>query len=324
MASPSRDLHATINYVKPDYGGAYWPPPGSSLEEHQVERAKVLVPQNCQILDGNQVPGGLGFWDFDKHGFTFLENALPPPLGEDFKRKQLVYKEYLPQIAEMAKQKTGASHAIGFQTLTRYEFDSSSTYTNSIYARFAHADYGARGGPETGRLMLVEKLGFSPEEAEKYEVCFANVWHPIDYPAYKDPFALLDWSTVPEPDIYGTKMPTDINNLVGGVIDSQRLPLQRLYQRGYFTKMNSGLPQDSLVTAAKFAPNHRWVYCPDMPPQTAWLFKQWDSRADVAQCSYHTAINDPFHEKDPSKPERRSIELRILLAWPKKEAGSKL
>ena len=56
----------------------------------------------------------------------------------------------------------------------------------------------------------------------------------------------------------------------------------------------------------------------------AWLFKQWDTREGVAKASFHTSFHDPFYDAKPDTPGRRSVEFRLLLTFPKKEASSKL
>merc|ERR1711964_365395 len=71
-----------------------------------------------------------------------------------------------------------------------------------------------------------------------------------------------------------------------------------------------------------FAPANRWVFCSDMRPEEAWLFKQYDTRDNVAKASFHTSFVDPFHLKNPDTPARRTCEFRMLLAFPKKDAAS--
>jgi hypothetical protein len=54
-------------------------------------------------------------------------------------------------------------------------------------------------------------------------------------------------------------------------------------------------------------------------PEEAWFFKQYDTRPGVPRCTFHSSFIDPFHEKDPDCPERKSAEFRILLTFPKKK-----
>lgn len=68
---------------------------------------------------------------------------------------------------------------------------------------------------------------------------------------------------------------------------------------------------------------HKWVFCPDMQPGEAWLFKQYDTRAGVVPCAFHNSFHDPFHDPDPSCPGRRSCELRILLAFSEGESSER-
>ena len=57
------------------------------------------------------------------------------------------------------------------------------------------------------------------------------------------------------------------------------------------------------------------------------LFKQYDTRPGVATGTFHNSFPDPFHLQDQNCPERKSVELRILLTFPKSgmsPASSKL
>ncbi len=53
-----------------------------------------------------------------------------------------------------------------------------------------------------------------------------------------------------------------------------------------------------------------------MRPDEAWFFKQYDTRSNVAQVSFHSSAKDPCHAQDQDLPERASVELRFLLTFP--------
>ena len=59
-----------------------------------------------------------------------------------------------------------------------------------------------------------------------------------------------------------------------------------------------------------------------MRPDEAWLFKQYDSTDGVAKASFHTSFVDPFHLKNPEIPARRSMEFRMILAFPKRNQAA--
>lgn len=332
-----RDTETVINYIKPDYGGAVQPDWGSAREVHMKEREKLMEVKPVTVLDGRFLPdGGLESLGFDTHGLKFL-SGLPEPPEDAFGSKRQTNQEWLPMIAAQTQQATGAEIVVPFSFLTRHEDQIDSTHVGGNYARFAHADYGPEAPPVARRVLVEMGPKMSPEEAENYEVCFVNLWTPVHHPAYKDPFCLLDATTVPieaarettttkigETIMAYTPMPSDKTNIAAGIKDEFRKPLERFYRRSYFVKYRPDdepeQPSDNLLIAAKFDPNHRWIFCPDMCPGQAWLFKQWDSRTDVARCSFHTAFTDPKHEEDPTKPGRRSLEVRMCCAFPKKNA----
>merc|ERR1719487_2846822 len=77
------------------------------------------------------LPGGLGAWDLDTHGFCVVRP--PPPV--DFLKQgdpknttlgrvgddSLVKQEYFPKLCEMAMKLTGAEKAYMFQHFNRSE-----------------------------------------------------------------------------------------------------------------------------------------------------------------------------------------------------------
>ena len=105
-----------------------------------------------------------------------------------------------------------------------------------------------------------------------------NVWHPRDIPAYKDPLCLLDTSTV---DLEHEIQDIPFFNLNGDV--------------------SKGFPP---LVGPSFSLKHRWVFIPDLKPDEAWLFKQYDTRPSVAKQCFHNSFVDPFHLDDPTKPGR--------------------
>ena len=74
--------------------------------------------------------------------------------------------------------------------------------------------------------------------------------------------------------------------------------------------------QDAPALGPKFDPSHRWVYCPDMTPSEAVIFKQYDFRpSGQTRAAYHHSMEDKFHDCWKECPGRRSIECRILLTF---------
>ena len=65
----------------------------------------------------------------------------------------------------------------------------------SLFARFAHSDFGPLDEP-LFRSWLQARHGVPEAEANSCGMCVLGFWVPIQHPAYKDPFAVLDKSTV--------------------------------------------------------------------------------------------------------------------------------
>jgi hypothetical protein len=60
-------------------------------------------------------------------------------------------------------------------------------------------------------------------------------------------------------------------------------------------------------------PDHRWYYAADLMPDEVLLFKNYDSRKNVARYVPHTAFADPNMPADALP--RASIEVRSLVIW---------
>merc|ERR1719326_1340374 len=57
-------------------------------EEFKKQRAKSAVEHMIKIIDARSVPGGLGAWNLDTHGFCFV--AAPEPVKEFRDKAQIL------------------------------------------------------------------------------------------------------------------------------------------------------------------------------------------------------------------------------------------
>ena len=74
--------------------------------------------------------------------------------------------------------------------------------------------------------------------------------------------------------------------------------------------------QDAPALFPLYSPRQRWVYLPDMLEEEAMIFKQYDYRdSATTKATFHAAFRDPFHDKWPQCPGRRSIECRVILTF---------
>lgn len=344
-ATPTRDVTAAVRYFARDPPAeglddngvhAFIVAKGASKEEFKKARHRVTEVHDMHIVDARTVPGGTESYTLEKNGLMFISGELPPAMP-DFTDKKAVKAEYFPKLLEIVKKHTGATR--GF--MMSYEYRTENPVTNAMaYAGFAHTDAGPGQVAHFRRSLL--RLGVPEEEAESCDLGMFNLWHPYDRPAFKNPLCLLDASSCPPgllPDgapvetVKFNAFPRNAKKLdVAASMDQDALLKARgVKSLPFFQDQDIDiLPKQSAMDPAPFAlgplylPTNRWVYCSDMRTDEAWLFKQFDTREDGrAKCSFHTAFYDPFHDKNPDTPGRRSCEFRFLLTFPK-AASSKL
>lgn len=321
MISSSRDVQTENLYMRrrerPES-------PGSSMEE-------VAENQLVTFVDARTTSGGLESWDLDTHGFC----CRTPPPAVDFLDRELTSATYGPELIEQAKKLTGAKEGYFYQMLTRPTLDGAvmpfSTYT--------HADFGANAVPMF-RQELVSRFGVAEEEAANCDLCLLNVWIPWGNPAFKDPLGLLDASTVRYED---EVVPIPFANLNlfypggrdrSGNVMARKSAKEKAYSQEIREKFGTKSKESSssgsagsavkaavqsLLVGPAYSPKHRWVFCSDQKPNEAWFFKQWDTRPNVAKSVFHNSFIDPFHASDPNCPTRRSVELRLLLTFPRRD-----
>ena len=246
---------------------------------------------------------GLRHWRFDVHGFCFA--PAPPwddPSPDRFRVPKRVYTEFGPSLEATMRRSTGAARVFLMSHLVRTEDAGTPSY-----ARLAHADYG----PEYETMLretLVHRYKLPAEEARRCGLCTAGLWQPLDHPAYRDPFCLLDATTLGgDSGDEKTLRFIDADNDLQYGSDQRRPPRERL----------PAATQSAPALAPVFSPRHRWVFCPDMTPDESVVFKHYDFRPDAADCrsSFHASCSDRFHDGWPECPGRRSLECRILLTF---------
>ena len=272
--------------------------PGASKDDYKRRRDRVVSQHRVTIRDAREwATGGLAAWQLEAHGFTFV--GAPEPVA-DFHDRTGVRREYLPRVLALMKASTGASHAFLMGHQVRSEETGRGT-SSSSYARFAHSDYGPDFEPLLRRL-LVARHGFSEADALGCGMCCAGLWTPIERPAYKDPLCLLDCGSV------------DIENEMVRYIYQGDLKFE---SKRPFEERVPAAAQDAPAIAPIYSPHHRWFFVPDMRPEEAVIFKQYDWRPGVAaRACWHDSFRDRFHDDWEECPGRRSIEFRILLTFP--------
>jgi hypothetical protein len=292
---------------------------------------KYYEVQEITVLDGRVHNGGKNSWKLHVNGFEFVkrpeynfeDHATLQTKEAKTKARQRVNREFAPKVLELCKKTAGASNAYWMSSQRRAE-----NGVNNIAERyatgFAHTDYGPEN-EEQFRTVLEHRYGLPHAEAQSCGVCLVNMWCPVERPAYKNPLALMDCSTMNnlEEETIRWKLDMSIDNGYDYQIENKGTKHHR--------PLNERVPQ-----AAKDAPSltpvfksyHRYVYLPDMREDEAVIFKQVDFRKDQpARASFHTAVNDLYHKDDKFwQLNRRSIECRVILIFnnPELKRESKL
>ena len=139
-----------------------------------------------------------------------------------------------------------------------------------------HNDYTLKSGPQRVRDLLS-----ADEAAQRLQKRFAivNVWRPIVGPLQHMPLALGDAADLRPEDVIATDL-----------IYPDRV---------------------GEIYSIAYNPDQRWFYFPQMKRDETVLIKTYDSDADRARFSAHTAFADP-NFPDP-KVLRESIEIRALV-----------
>lgn len=166
--------------------------------------------------------------------------------------------------------------------------------------------------------MLFGCYNVPEEEARTCGLAVFGLWQPVDRPAYKDPICFLDCSSVQD---FGRESVRwlDLANYLKfdpKMSLEDRLKSKEAVRDVDPTKVPAAT-QDAPGLAPLFAPQHRWVYCPDMGPDEAALFKQYDWRPSAAttRVSFHSSFSDKFHADWKECPGRRSVECRLVLTF---------
>jgi hypothetical protein len=141
--------------------------------------------------------------------------------------------------------------------------------------QLAHCDYTHDSGPQRVRDLF-------PDEAEELlgrRVAFYNVWKPLVSKVEELPLAVCDVTS---------NQPGDL------------LAMDLKYRE-----------RDGEIYVLRHAPQHRWVYFPEMDASHALILKTYDSETDGrARFMAHSAFEDPNTPQNAIP--RESIEVRVM------------
>ncbi|MGZ8313514.1 MAG: CmcJ/NvfI family oxidoreductase [Allosphingosinicella sp.] len=214
----------------------------------------------------------------DVEGFALLR--APSGLGS-FDDGAAIRTVYYPEVERLIAAATGAERVVTFDHNVRSA------------ARAARGDPGIRGPVGRAHNDFTDKSGRERAQRELWargldarwlqrRFAIVNLWRPIGRPVEKSPLALVD-----------------ARSLADGDLVAADLVYRDRVGETYALQFNSA---------------QLWYHFPLLTPDEAILIKGYDSAANVARFTAHSAFDDPTSR--PDAPERESIEARALVIYP--------
>ena len=214
-------------------------------------------------------------FDLDREGFVLKPF---PARFELFDDDAAVKSTFYRQVEDFVKSHSGARRVVIFDHTIRKRLPADlkvQTEVKRPAVLLVHSDYTVASGPQRVRDIL-------PEEADGLltrRVAFYNLWKSLHEVVEELPLAICDATRQNEGDML-------------------RMELK------YRERMGE-------IYVMRHAPNHRWIYFPNMTAEQALLFKTYDSETDGrARFVGHTAFEDPNTPANARK--RESIEVRMM------------
>ncbi len=257
------NLLAKLNYISPNISRPAYFSTGSGrtdkdlvqYETHpvQIRNARHKTPSPTLELDGFELihqPSVLDRFNDDKH----------------------IKQMYYPEIANLLKQRLGASDVIIFDHT--YRQDDPDQQRQPV--RHVHNDYT----PYSAIDRVVELLGLDKAtKALSNRYMQINTWRAIENPVYTSPLALAQANSVSNTDLVATDL--------------------------FYPNRHGEIYE------IRYNPDHQWWYYPGMTPDELLLFKGFDSdQTSKTRLVPHTAFEQP--EPGGDQPARKSIETRAM------------
>jgi hypothetical protein len=222
-----------------------------------------------------------GDFSLDREGYRLVSHDTKV---EDFYDEDEVRTVYYAELDKLVKAETGCTRTFIFDH-TRRAADEDIRAEREISGpvRHVHNDYTNWSGPERVRDLL----GDEAEELLKHRFQVIQVWRSTRGPVMTSPLAIIDARSIAPADL---------------------IPTERRYP-----------DRTGEIYHIVHNPEHHWVYYPEMARNEALVFKCYDSRADVARFTAHSAFQDPT--SPAGAPPRESMEARILAFFDPEDAA---
>jgi hypothetical protein len=185
---------------------------------------------------------------------------------------------FYAQVVAFVKRHTGAKRVEVFDHTIRKRLSADLNAQTTVQrpaVLLVHSDYTVKSGPQRVRDIVPD----SADDLLQRRVAFFNVWKPLYRRVEELPLAMCDARTHASGDM---------------------LLMELKYRE-----------RTGEIYVMRYSPEHRWVYFPQMEPDTALLLKTYDSETDGrARFMGHSAFEDP--NTPPDAPKRESIEVRTM------------
>lgn len=203
-----------------------------------------------------------------------------------FEQGSEAQKAHYEEISDILKKRLGASriliyhHSFRFRGPPAADEQCDDNHRNPTF--YPHVD---RDGASV-RTEIEKQLGqVEAEKVKNNRFQMINVWRPVGpHPITRNPLAICDYRSID--------------------VDKDVKPMT--------TRLaNGGITAYTLSHNANDA--HKWYYLSHMRSDEMFVFKQFDSKADVAPQGFHTAV-EIDSEPTPTE-EQLSLEMRALVFY---------
>jgi hypothetical protein len=239
---------------------------------HEPRPTALFVPHPVDIHNARKEQPLLSL---NQHGATLVNHRSGV---RDFYDDSRLIQVYYPEAAAVIQAATGAGRVLVFDHNVRRGLSiplRPDRYAQGRPVLHAHTDF-----TEVSAVRrLHDQLGAEAALLPRRRFMQVNMWRPITGPLRDAPLAICDASSITPPQLASVDL----------------LYPERRGEIYYLT----------------YDANQRWYYAPDMQPDEAWLFKNYDSAiAGTARFAAHSAFEDPTPWGHV--PARESIEVRAF------------
>ena len=240
---------------------------------HEPAPTACFEAHSVEIHNARRLPQRL---NLDEHGATLVKHRS---LVSNFYDDTLLVEAYYPEAASVLRQATGAQRVVVFDHNVRRGLSvplRPGRYAQGRPVLHAHTDYTEQSAVH----RLYDQLGSEAAALCRRRFIQVNMWRPITGPLRDAPLAICDASSIAPQQLTAVDL----------------VYPQRRGEIYYLT----------------YAAGQRWYYAPDMQPDEAWLFKNFDSAlTGTAHQAAHSAFDDPTPHR--LRPVRESIEVRAFV-----------